>query len=372
MLEEHLGYVSDRVRLTCFAQALERTVNPGDSILDLGCGVGVLGLMALKAGAAHCWGIDRTNAVDFARETMDKSGLGDRYSCIRGVSSRVSLPQQVDLIVCDHVGYFGIDYGIIDLIRDARRRFLKPGGNVLPRRITLYLAAAASSECRARAEAWSSDAVPAEFHWLRSYGVNTKFAYAFAAGDIHSNSVELATIDLRADQPDYLSFNATLRVVQDGVVDGLVGWFDCELADGVRMTNSPLEAGAIDREQAFFPFDQPIAAKAGDLLEASVSIRHDTGLIAWSIHVPSTGQRMRQSNWQSLIVDRALFDAKGNVPAKLSSTGVARKTILDYVDGVRTTDEIIRLVIRDYPELFPSEEETRRFVKRELAKSVEQ
>lgn len=371
VLEEHIGYVSDHVRLDYFRRAIASTVTPGDLIADVGCGVGVLGMMCLRAGAAHCWGIDRSDAIEIARESMAKSGLGDRYSCIRGLASRVNLPQPVDLIICDHVGYFGIDYGIIDMIGDACRRFLKPGGKVMPSRIKLFVAAAASSDCRAKAEAWSRDAIPAEFHWLRKYGVNTKLAHAFKAQDIHTDPAELGTIDLRADNPEHFSFKASLRVICDGVIDGLVGWFNCELAEDVWMTNSPLEPGAIDREQAFLPFDQPIAVTVGDMLEVTVAIRHDTGMIAWSIHVPATGHRQRQSNWESLIVNRAPVDAKIDTTAKLSPTGVVRKAIFEYVDGVRTNGEIIRLVLQDHPKLFPSDEEIRRFVKHELAKSVE-
>ena len=83
MLDEHLGYIADRVRSERFRQAIARTIGPGDCVVDAGCGFGVLGLMCLQAGAAHVWGIDQTAAVTIARETMDRAGFGTRYTCIR-------------------------------------------------------------------------------------------------------------------------------------------------------------------------------------------------------------------------------------------------------------------------------------------------
>ena len=112
MLDEHLGYVSDRVRLKRFEAAIARTVRPGDLVADIGCGSGVLGLMCLKAGAERVWGIDSTEAIEIARESMARAGLSDRYVCIRERSYRVLLQDPVDILICDHVGHFGFDYGM--------------------------------------------------------------------------------------------------------------------------------------------------------------------------------------------------------------------------------------------------------------------
>jgi predicted RNA methylase len=179
ILEEHLAYISDGKRLDCFKEAIGKIVRPGDFVVDLGCGFGVIGLMCLRAGAAQVWGIDRTPAIEIARESMARAGLGDRYICIRETSQRVALPELVDIVICDHVGYFGFDYGILATLDDARRRFLKPGGKVAPSCIKPMLAAVQSADLRKKAEARRADPVPLEYDWLREYGVNTMHAVQF-------------------------------------------------------------------------------------------------------------------------------------------------------------------------------------------------
>src|SRR5208282_2641800 len=140
MLEEHLGYVADSIRLAQFRTAIARVARPGWSIADLGCGTGILGLLCLQAGVARVFAIDSTAMINVARQTLTRAGYGDRCVFVHGHSQRVELAETVDLVICDHVGYFGFDYGIMRTLRDARR-FLKPEGLLIPRRICLRIAA---------------------------------------------------------------------------------------------------------------------------------------------------------------------------------------------------------------------------------------
>src|SRR5688500_3980766 len=124
MLQEHLGYLTDGLRLERFREAIAKVVRPGDRIVDVGCGSGILGLLCLQAGAAHVYCIDESPMLEVARETFRRKGLADRATLISGRSFRVQLPERVQVAVCDHVGWFGFDYGVASLLEDARQRFL--------------------------------------------------------------------------------------------------------------------------------------------------------------------------------------------------------------------------------------------------------
>jgi protein arginine N-methyltransferase 1 len=370
MLDEHLGYIADQVRLERFRQAIARTIGPGDRVVDAGCGFGVLGLMCLQAGAGHVWGIDETPAITIARETMDRAGLGDRYTCIRESTFRAVVPEPVDVIICDHVGYFGLDYGVAALLDDARRRFLKPGGKIMPQRIRLMLAGVTSTPARTAAEAWSGAPIPAEFHWLRDNGINTKRSREFASDEVAIGPELLGTIDFRESNPAHFSFKAQLLGDKDGVLDGFAGWFECELVDDVWMTNSPLAPDRINRPQVFLAFDQPIPVRAGDRIEASISIRPEDGLIGWTVRAPHDGRRQKYSNWgdRALALTDLVVQAH-RVPC-LSSGGMARQILYTYLDGQRTLAEIERTILADHPGLFPSTQELGRFIRSECARST--
>ena len=372
MLEEHLGYVADRVRLERFQSAIAMNITAGDCVADLGCGSGILGLLCLRAGAGWAYGIDSTAMIEVARETFSRAGWAERATCIRAHSHRVELPERVDTVICDHVGYFGFDYGIVRALQDARRRFLKPGGSLIPARIRLQLGAVESETCRDKAEGWRAEGVPAEFHWLRQYAINAKHAVELPREAVLGAPAVLGDIDLYADNPDFFSWTAELRIQRDGIMHGLAGWFECELAEDVWMTNSPLAERRINRPQAFLPIDEAVQVKAGDRVKVTVMARPADHMIAWVVEFPASGQRFSHSTWQGMVLaPEDLIRAHPERVRHLSREGQARITVLGYCDGHRTAREIEQALLRDHPDLFPSPEEISRFVAQVLGQDTE-
>jgi protein arginine N-methyltransferase 1 len=361
-LDEHLGYLADTRRLQQYETAIARAIRPGDVVLDLGCGTGILGLLCLKAGAAKVYAIDSTLMIGVAEQALQRAGYGDRAVFVQGKAHQVELPERVDVVICDQVGYFGFDYGIVESLRDAKRRFLKPGGRMIPARIDLKLGVIQSETCRALADGWQARNIPAEFHWLRENMVNSKHAVSLRKDDV-LGVAELGTIDLHADNPDFHSWSAQLRVERDGVLHGIAGWFDCELADGVRMTNSPLSELAIQRHQAFLPIAEAVEVKTGDAIRASVMARPADSVIAWRVDIPRLGRSFGHSTWQGELLSPRLLARRDpqHVPTP-SRTGLARACVLSYCDGNRSAHEIEQAVLRDHPDLLPSTDEIVRFV----------
>ncbi len=69
----------------CIRQ-LRKYVKPGAQILDVGCGSGILGMLALKFGAAHSMGTDLDPcAIDATHENMKANGIReDQYEVMIG------------------------------------------------------------------------------------------------------------------------------------------------------------------------------------------------------------------------------------------------------------------------------------------------
>ena len=372
VLVEHLGYLAHRQRLDLYRAAVEKVVQPGDRVVDAGCGTAVLGLLCLQIGAAHVHAIDSTAAIEVAREALTRAGWASKADFIRGSSFQVDLPERVDVVICDHVGYFGFDYGLIDLLADARRRFLKPGGTLIPGRLKLHVGAVESQKCRQLAEAWQAPGIPPEFHWVRQHGVNSKHAVNLRRDELLTDSAELCCIDLQADNPDFFSWSARLTVQRDGVLHGLAGWFECELAEGVWMTNSPLSDAGIDRSQAFLPIDEALPVKCGEVLDVTVMARPADHVIAWTVGHPASGRRFSHSTWKGdlLELERLARSHPEHVP-QISRNAHARSLVLGYCDGQRSMAQVQNAVLRDHPALFPSTEEITRFVTTVLSRDTQ-
>ena len=60
-------------------RALRKYVKNGDLVLDVGCGSGILGMLALKFGAGHSIGTDLDPcAIDATHENMEVNGIRKR------------------------------------------------------------------------------------------------------------------------------------------------------------------------------------------------------------------------------------------------------------------------------------------------------
>ena len=368
---EHLVYVSDPARLDAYRSAVARAVRDGFLVADLGCGTGVLGLMCLQAGAARVYAIDSTPMVDVARRTFSNAGLLDRVTFTRAPSARTDLPERVDLVICDQVGYFGFDAGIVQCYADARRRFLKPGGMLIPARLRLYAAPVESPNSYRRVAAWDEDPVPSALRWVAECAANTRHAVRFNPAELLGPPVRLGDIDLYADDARLFSWKASLPIERSGTLHGIAGWFECELAPGVWMTNSPLAARPIQRPQALLPIREIATVNAGECLAVSVMAKPRDEILAWVVETASGG-RFSQSTWHAapLTVDHVERADPGRVPRK-NREGMARLTVLGYCDGRRTAGEIEDLVLLEHPDLFPSPEESSRFVLDVLQKDAE-
>lgn len=363
MLEEHHGYLADSRRIELYSVAVAEAIRGGERVLDLGCGSGILGLLCLKAGAGHVIFVEDTAMIEVAVQTMANAGYSGRCTFVRGRSQRLSLETPADLVICDHVGYFGFDYGLLDIVHDARARLVRPGGRSIPQQLSVDLAAIESEACRTHARRWAGAAIPSEYHWVAAREINRKYPATIAPGDVLAPPQRLATMTLGDPPASFLSWQARFEMARDGLLDGIAGWFECTLTPSVTMTNSPLATDRIDRNQAFFPIGEPLPVQRGDIVECTMSVRPEDHLFSWSVSLPARAKSYRHSNWMALALNS---DEIGRAnPLRVPRTkreALARARILNYCDGTRNAEQIELAAKRELAGLYDNPAELARFI----------
>ena len=131
-IEVHRTMICDRVRTGAFRRAIDAVVRPGDIVLDLGAGTGILSMFAARAGAARVYAVERTTVAVLAQELAATNGVAEIVQVIHGDIMDIELPERVDVIVSEWLGGFGIDEGMLVPVIAARDRWLKPGGIIDP------------------------------------------------------------------------------------------------------------------------------------------------------------------------------------------------------------------------------------------------
>jgi len=368
-LDEHYGYLSDRVKVECYQAAIKRAVRPGQIVMDLGCGSGLLGLMALRAGAGKVLFVEQGAIIEVARRTINEAGFGTRAEFFHVNSFELEVPERIDVVLCDHIGYFGFDYNILALLADARQRFLKPAGIVIPAEVGVELAPVETTAGRELVARWRDGSIPDDFAWVGTSAANSKLAVNLEADNLLTEPAALGMLELGANDNAFLNWQADFECTRDGTLDGLLGWFDCRLHDGIRMTNSPAASDSIDRPQAFLPLEAPVAVRKGETLRATVMARPADHILAWTVVLKD--KRLSLTTFNGLLLDdEALNRARPDRVARLNDRGRAYQVVLSYCDGNRTTGEIEALVRDRHPDLFPSTHATEQLIRQVLAWST--
>lgn len=69
---------------------------------------------------------------------------------IQGVIETVEIPEKVDIIISEWMGYFLLRESMLDSVLVARDKFLKPGGALYPSHARLYFAPIRSGQTQQR------------------------------------------------------------------------------------------------------------------------------------------------------------------------------------------------------------------------------
>jgi ribosomal protein L11 methyltransferase len=83
----------------CIAQ-LSKDIKSGDKVLDLGCGSGILSILAAKMGAAECLGLDiDLAAIDNAKENVVHNNVQDIVDVHFGSMDKITQIAYYDVVV---------------------------------------------------------------------------------------------------------------------------------------------------------------------------------------------------------------------------------------------------------------------------------
>jgi protein arginine N-methyltransferase 1 len=359
LVDEHFRYLSDPIRMAAYTRAIERVVRPGDRVLDLGSGTGILGLLACRAGARRVYAVDEGRMLELAREEFRANGFEDRAVFIRGHSRRVALPERVDVVLADQIGTFGVDAGLLEYFADARARFLEPKGRMVPERLDLHVAPVESRAAWEKIGFWERSPAGFDFSPARRAAAHAVQPLAFCREELLAASTLVRSITL-GEPPTSLALEATFSTERKGTLHGLAGWFTAQLAPGVYLTNAPGAPDAMDRRSAFFPVGEAVAVEAGTKIHATWQLRLPD-VASWTCHVG--GRRFSQTNL--LAVPLGAEDIRKQDPKhrpRLSPRGEARRHALELCDGGRALSEIEDELVRSHGSVLGSREEVAAFL----------
>ena len=310
--EVHRTMIRDRVRTEAFRRAIEAVVRPGDIVLDVGAGSGILSLFAARAGAACVYAVEQTSIAVLAQQLAEANGDQDIVQVIQGDILEIDPPERVDVVVSEWLGGFGIDEGMLVPVVAARDRWLKPGGTMIPRSVTAWAALVHDRYLEDMVSFLRADPYDLRLDDLVHTTVN-EILYSgtfrhLAAGDRRSEPSRLWTTDM-----DLITLEQALAPHQaetllparePGTANALALWFSAELAPGISLSVGPGDPPT-HWGMTTAPLNSPVELTPGTVVRARVrtSPAQPIGTwTSWAIALPGADweEHDEQAVWEEI------------------------------------------------------------------------
>jgi len=354
------------VRMSAYRSAILESVKNGDVVADIGTGSGILAFYAIQAGAERVYAIEQDSIIEEAKELARRSGMESKIVFIRGRSDRIELPERVDVITSELIGIFGLEENLLGYQVDARNRFLKKGGRMVPNWIELHLIPVQSHDIwEKHIGFWNQDVCGIDFSPVRDGAVSERYALDTSERiSLLADPCQMAHIDFYHIDAVPNLFRSKIRIKSSGELHGLLGYFSSGLSPNISFSTSP-EAPRTHWGQIFFPMQETVSVQRGDAVEIRLKSIAYGDTIYWQWHtqiqrgvVPVCA--FTQSNLR--IPERDVSIGNLDFKPSLDSEGKIYRMTLDLCDGSRTIEEISEIVRTKYPATFTHSAQARRKV----------
>jgi protein arginine N-methyltransferase 1 len=327
--------MQDRGRMDAYAAALRAAIVPGATVVDIGTGTGIMAFLACAYGAATVYAIEPADVIETARAVARANGLEDRIRFVQKRSTAVTIPERADVVVSDLRGVLPPFQHHLPSIVDARRRLLKPGGSLIPRRDVIRVAVAGAARLHERhVTPWERNDYRLDMRVVSRLETNTWRQCRARPEDIVLEPQDLAAIDYATVEAASMTGELQWTAPATAEAHGLLAWFDADLGGGAGFSNAP-GARELIYGQAFFPWPRPVGLVAGD----RVGLRM-TAVLAGADYVWT---------WQTRISDgggaaKAHFRQSTFLGIPRSVQSIARRAA-DYVPSLNDEGRLDRLIL---------------------------
>lgn len=350
----------DRVRNGAYAAALRRVITPDSVVLDLGCGVGIHGLMAARMGARRVYMVEPEDVIAVAEENARANGLEGVIRCLHGRIEDVTIPEPVDVIVSVLTGNMLVTEDLLPHLFHARDTYLRPGGAMIPERGTIEIApVTAPAFFTKEIEDWGTLQWDVTLAPVRQYAANDVY-YRSVRSDLTylAPPAAIHSIDLRNDAYGAVHVTADLRVDTSGVCHAIAGWLTMQL--GEQILSTAPDAQQTHWSPALMPLDPPMPCSAGEVMSVRLD-RPPYGDWSWRVRCGSSEQR-HSTLLAAAVKSSTLKKAAADYQPRLNWEGEAVAYVLQCCNGDTPLRDIVSGVHDRWPKQFRKEDDARRFV----------
>ncbi|KAL0206424.1 hypothetical protein P9112_001731 [Eukaryota sp. TZLM1-RC] len=274
----HEEMLSDRIRTKAYMNWIYRNKDllKDKVVLDVGCGTSILSLFCAKAGARKVYAVDASAIVHTARKIVEINNLSDVVEVIEGKIEEIELPEKVDIIISEWMGYFLYYESMLNSVLVARDRFLKEDGIMAPNKTVIKIAGIEDAEFKEDKLNFWKNVYGFDMGFLSESFLNEPLVdYAPAEALVTDFAVvdecDIDTV-VNGECGAYKS-KFKLNVTRDDVLHALVAHFDVGFTHGHSLwfSTSP-ESPNTHWKQTVLYLKDDIVVYEGDVVEGEIEV----------------------------------------------------------------------------------------------------
>lgn len=270
----HFEMLSDERRTGTYLRAMETNADfiRGRVVLDVGAGNGILSLFAARIGASKVYAVEASGIVEDLRKVVKANGYEEVVNVVHGKMEEVVLPEKVDVILSEWMGYFLVYESMLESVLFARDRWLLPGGLLFPSKAEIYIAAWSSDDLHEQTHSFWQNVYGFDFTAYRGMALKSASSEALVesvdVSEIVSKSQCVLEIDLsncEKIQVHQWDHAFSFEMYTGKPLTGMCGWFDVTFPGGARLSTGPSE-DETHWAQTCFVFDEVVQVEQGDVV----------------------------------------------------------------------------------------------------------